>query len=191
MQDARCKMQDDLRRVHLYFIQILSIYFYNTRKFIMNNISKIVSRQTMSKILAVFAFAAAQIASAANLGTFTANCWNNGAPTTVNVSGQVGDTFTMQGDGAGGLSCTYTSTGGIVTPAAGQLPVGNFTTQVFTILAAGSGQINFTGAEQNTTVNVTATAGSSVAAVPTLSEYGLLLLTTLMAGGMFLMRRKK
>lgn len=127
-------------------------------------------------------------AMAADLGTFTVTCGGAGGLTNQPLNGTVGDTFRINAQNA---ACFFT-----------QAPAGSFTVvdqsnnsnppgigfngfAIVTLATAGNN--TFTAQQNGTgfTFNVTAAPGAVVAptttAVPTLSEWGLILLSGVMA----------
>jgi hypothetical protein len=134
-------------------------------------------------VLALCAVASAQ---AAVLTPVTVDCFlgfvNSGSP----ITGNVGDTVVIS-------SNIQTCTGVAATPSniTGSATIANGTPQTYTLVAAGAGNISLTpqlGGPFNIPFTVNA---AQVAAVPTLSEYGLIALASLMAMvGIWTMRKR-
>lgn len=104
------------------------------------------------------------------------------------VSGNVGDTIVITEQSPGGSCSAISATGGSIT---GPATIANNASQTYTLVAAGTGNISITGIVQTIQIPFTVTGAANTATVPTLSEYALIALASLMAmGGVWTMRKR-
>ncbi|GAA4427070.1 IPTL-CTERM sorting domain-containing protein [Acidovorax lacteus] len=128
---------------------------------------------------------------AADLGAFTASCGPTGTNLTQNLTGVIGDTFTVQSLVAGGGGCfVNTTTAGVVTfPAPSSINIGS--TKTFTLAAIGTTALTVAQTGFGTTFNITVVQPAAQP-VPTLSHLGLVLTgVALSAAAVAGLRRKR
>lgn len=142
-------------------------------------------KSKLIRVISALAFGLfANAASAANLGAFNVNC-NDGGTAAQALAGSIGDTFTITATGAGCFltitpvaAATWTSTGnGNNSPAFINLN----SSATITIVAGGALAFNAVQMGNGTNFTITVPVASAPVSVPTLSEWGLMLMAGLMA----------